>query len=512
MMEPVLSPQQARYWFSGALVVAALVRLYLLWQYYCISSDGVIYLQAAKAFLSGDFSSGFGSIYPPGYPLVVAALYPLIGDWELTGQILSLIFGVAILFPLYWLFRELFGQRVALLACYLAGINPFLALYSVHVRTEIMYLFLSTLALYLFLIAIQRRLTGRFFWGGLVAGYAYLARPEAIGFVVIVPGVLLWRWLMQRDGGLMSLGRSVALIAAGFLIFALPYIAYLSIETGRFGALSRKAGVTLAINLKESGMLDDESLSEHGDVGSLVFTDYILQHPQVYINSVLSNLLPAVAVFFAALHYSYVPFLLVGLILAVRAEFWRRPDLLLVAFALFYVFGFALIYVKRRYSLQAVPISLAWVALGMWWVRDKLPVLVPERKAAMVAVVLAVIFIGATLPKTLRPVSREKAYVRETGRYLKARNSSGTLGVAVLDDRITFYADARTIPLTGVEGDKIASYLREKKADYLAAESKAFERVFPAISRTPERFGLVLERNFIGTRKDRMMVFRVQAS
>ena len=261
MTSLVLARDPAQRWLLGALVLAATIRGYLLWQYYCISSDGVVYIRAAQDFFAGNVSAGLQSVYPPGYPLLISTIYPMIGDWELAGQILSLLFGIGLLLPLFWICRDMFDGKIALLACYLAALSPFLALYSVHVRSESSYLFLSTMAFYLFFLAIERRAVARFFPAGLVAGYAFLVRPEAIGFLVIVPGVLLLRWLLWREPSIFELVQSIATLSVGFLIFALPYIVYLSIDTGRFGAISRKAGVTLAINLQESGLLDDDGRS-----------------------------------------------------------------------------------------------------------------------------------------------------------------------------------------------------------------------------------------------------------
>jgi hypothetical protein len=55
----------------------------------------------------------------------------------------------------------------------------------------------------------------------------------------------------------------------------------------------------------------------------------------------------------------------------------------------------------------------------------------------------------------------------------------------------------------------MATYLRDQKADYFAAEARIIEKMLPEVSRRPEQFGLVLEQNFIGTRNDRMLLFKV---
>jgi 4-amino-4-deoxy-L-arabinose transferase-like glycosyltransferase len=510
MPRPWIGSSTASPGLLGALGLAAAARGYLLWQYYCINSDGVVYIRAAQDFFAGSVANGLQSVYPPGYPLLIAAVQPLLGDWELAGQLLSVFFGIALLLPLHWICRKMFDARVALLVCYLAAVNPLLALYSVHVRSESTYLGIAVAAFYLLVIAIEERALARFFWAGLIAGFGFLVRPEAIGFLLIVPAVLLVRWLLWREQSVVRMMQSVVLLAAGFAIFALPYIVYLSLDTGRFGAISRKAGITLAISLNELGMLDESGDGKETDVGSFVFTDYVWQNPLVYVKKVATDLLPAGWTFVQALYYSYLPFLLLGLFVGLRKEIFARSHLLLIGFVLFYVLGFALIYVKRRYAVQAVPLSLAWVALGMVFLWDQLHQRLPLSRARLAAAGIGVLFLAATLPRTLKPVSPEKAFVRQAGWYLKTRNQNGSLSVASFDERVAFYASARSIVIQPkIDGESMARALRENRADYFAAEAKVFATLWPEVSRRPELYGLVLEQHFDGTRKDRMLVFKV---
>jgi hypothetical protein len=184
--------------------------------------------------------------------------------------------------------------------------------------------------------------------------------------------------------------------------------------------------------------------------------------------------------------------------------------LLLIAFVLFFVLGFALILVKRRYAVQAVPLSLGWVALGLGFLWDWLRRRLSFNSARIVALCLGLFVMAATLPRTLKPVSREKAFVREAGWYLKERNTNGELRVAAFDERVAFYASARSI-VVGAKTDAavMTQTLREQKADYFAAEAKMLARLLPEVSRQPEAYGLILERNFVGTRNDKMLLFRV---
>jgi 4-amino-4-deoxy-L-arabinose transferase-like glycosyltransferase len=494
---------------ASAIVLAAAVRLYLLWQYYCISSDGVHYIDAAKDFFAGRISAGLSSVYPPGYPLLIALLYPLTGDWELSSQIWSLLCGVLLLVPLYILCRDIYGDRVALIGCFLAAVSPYLARYSVHVRTESPFIFLSTVALVLFHQGIQHGSNSRFFYGSLVAGFAYLVRPEAIGFLVIVPFVLGLRWWIKREPRLSRLFQTCALVFLGFSLFALPYISYLSMETGHWGAISRKAGVTLAISLKGSDLLDGGELQDSADFESLVFLDFVRNHPLLYGKKVAMDILPAVGAYFEALHYSYVPFLLIGLFLVFRERFWERKDFLLLSFALFYVVGLTLVYVKRRYSVQVVPVSLGWTALGMLWCWGYFKEFPSARVSRILLPLGVLVFAAGTIPKTLKPISPEKGYVREAGRYLKQLRGSRELRVLAFDDRIGFYAQAERLSLSDLKEASLIENLREGKADYLATDLSLWQERFPRVARDPERYGLALAREFRGWRKDRLVIYRV---
>jgi uncharacterized membrane protein len=91
-------------------------------------------------------AAGLASVYPPGYPGLIASFYPVVGDWEIAGQMVSVVCGVLLLFPLYALCKELYGDKVALLACLLATISPYLARYAAHVRSESPFVLLATVA------------------------------------------------------------------------------------------------------------------------------------------------------------------------------------------------------------------------------------------------------------------------------------------------------------------------------------------------------------------------------
>jgi hypothetical protein len=127
----------------------------------------------------------------------------------------------------------------------------------------------------------------------------------------------------------------------------------------------------------------------------------------------------------------------------------------------------------------------------------------------IIVVTLVVIFLAGTLPKTLKPISPEKAYVRAAGRYLKTVNGSRDQSVFVFDDRITFYGDAKPILLGDLDEAELLDQIRRRKAFYLATEVKPWQERFPKIALNPSEYGLVIDKEFRGSNKARLIIFKL---
>jgi 4-amino-4-deoxy-L-arabinose transferase-like glycosyltransferase len=495
--------------FIFALLMSAATGLLLLSNYHCISVDGVRYIAAARNLYAGDVKAALSRIDPPGYPLLIAVVYPFLGDWELAGQAVSFSANILLLVVLYRLLTSMYDRGVALLGCSLAAINPYLARYAVHVRTESLFFLLAIAALYVSYCGIERRKPLFFLYAGLIAGFAYLVKPEAIGFLILVPGILLLRWRLKRDWDLRSIGKAGAALLAGFVVFAAPYVVYLSKQTGQWGMISRKAGITLAVSLQEADLLDAEIAQEFPTRGSMSLPEFVRRHPLTYTKKVFYDIFPSIGTYFEALHYSYVPFLLIGLIVAFREKPWERRDFILLLYVVFFAALFVAVFVNRRYSVQLVPVSMGWTALGVlssWsWLRRALS----PKAALYTAAVVAFVFLAGTLPKTLKPVAREKAYLKDAALYLKERRGAAGFPILVVDQRIAFYADARGIPLHRMSESDFVVYLRERRAEFLAAEPHWLRRHFPTVLKGPEAYGLRFEREFVGSQGDRLFVYRV---
>jgi len=265
------------YYLIGALVLTLAVRFYLFKHYYTINNDGILYIQAARYFWEGDWIEGLASFYPPIFPLLIAAAYPLTGEWELAGQFWPLILGVLVLFPLFGLIRRLYGQKVALAALYFYAVSPYLARLSLHVRSEIPYIFFLILALYFLQRGIDRGNLLHILVTGISSALATLIRSEGVGLVIFGAFYLIYRGWIKK--GLKRRWLQLGILLFGFVLFSAPYVVYLKWDTGNW-LISRKAGLIVAVGLSEVDPSTGKFTMKDSDQLSIV--RLIMARPFVY--------------------------------------------------------------------------------------------------------------------------------------------------------------------------------------------------------------------------------------
>ena len=176
---------------SGTWIVtlaALLVRLALWPLQPGLTYDGTYYLRQAERLLHLDYqAAGF----PPGYPLAVALLRLVTGDFELAGRVVNLVAGTATVALFHLWARRHLPRSLALAAALVLAVHPEMARHSVQVLSEPLYVLCIVLGFELF----ERR---RDLAAGALYGYAFLVRPEA---VALLGGLALARLWEGRKSG-----------------------------------------------------------------------------------------------------------------------------------------------------------------------------------------------------------------------------------------------------------------------------------------------------------------------
>lgn len=440
-----------------AIIVAAafVIRIYLALTNYCISGDGVSYVLMANEFAAGNWRAALGSVFSPLYPLMIAALKPVFGDVELTGELISVLMGTAAVGTIYLMTREAFcvGRDdagtgwIPIGAAGLSAIHPDLAAYSGSVRTEAGYIFLTTTAAWLIMRASNKRRLSLAAASGIVAGLAYLFRTEGIGFIVL--GVCffpaassLWRMNSLR----WALCASV-IFAFAMAAIATPYVVALHGITGRW-TLSRE--FTAAMMYGMGGVADNSqhwrNLGFSTKVSPLA---PIFVSPRLYLEKVAADSAASAYAFAKAMGPLLSLLMIIGLWSRGREIGRSAGEILLAALVGCYFAGFSLSYTGARFMVHLIPFALGWVVIGIERMTDLIPIFATARTWRIPKGAFAGVVALSLIPQTLWPLGYDMRGVRYAGKDI-AKYAAGPRTVVARDGRFAYYAGAQFIELPDV--------------------------------------------------------------
>ena len=431
---------------AGCVALALGMRLWALRYQAWVTVDGTEYIRAADALAHGRL---FVSLFPPGYPALIAAFHVLVPDRVMAAAAVSVACGALLPWPVWRVAMAAVGERWALLPALAVALHPSLAMHSAVTLSESAYL----LALYGALALAVARPLGT----GLALGAAFAIRPEALlpaAALVAREGVRIVRRAARP--------RALALIAAGFLALAIPCWFYFHAE---FGAWTLTPKLEDVRGGRTSWMQDEPRLGSAIPVSERFgVIERVARHVPELVRSYPANLL------------GHTRSLL---------QLWPLPLLLLSGW------GFA-----RRRGLESVPLlhlavlplaALAFIPRFVLGVVPALAILatVPLAAAAgrTVRVLIAVAWlagagwaaVNAARDFTL-PYDADETVHRDAGEWLAGVAEPG----AVVTDRkpyVAFYADRpyRVMPLAAY--DRIIEFARASGVRYLVVD-EGVARVF----------------------------------
>ena len=182
----------------------------------------------------------------PGYPLVLAGLFGAVGEDPpvLWARALSAALGTFAVGGVYWIARQLFSARAALLAALIAAVYPGAVSLGAMVLSEAPFcpLMLLQLGLWIASVRAAHRTQSLSLAGlaGIAAGLATLARPSWLLFTPFAAGLAI---LFRKD-------RKQHLVSTAVMMFALcltmlPWWVRNFQVTGRFVATTLQTGASL---------------------------------------------------------------------------------------------------------------------------------------------------------------------------------------------------------------------------------------------------------------------------
>ena len=115
---------------------------------YWFEFDGIYYLKAGETIIDGDGNNVKMFNAPIGGPIIYATINSIIDDGFNLIKIISIISGTGIVSISYYVFRNIFNYKIALLGQIFVAINPRLHILSIEAVNDILPILLMAISLY----------------------------------------------------------------------------------------------------------------------------------------------------------------------------------------------------------------------------------------------------------------------------------------------------------------------------------------------------------------------------
>ena len=146
------------------------------------SHDLLFYYYAGKEILSGNGENVRSANGPVGWPIFIASVDSLIHDPFITDKLISVISASAIVLISYYIIKNIFGYKVAILGQILIAINPFLHSESIIAHNDMLALFFIFASFYF--ITKKQLLSKDIIFCSIFLGLSFMLRYPAL-FVAI---------------------------------------------------------------------------------------------------------------------------------------------------------------------------------------------------------------------------------------------------------------------------------------------------------------------------------------
>jgi len=365
-----------------------------------IPRDGIVIVETARLVAEGVTAAAIEGVQHPLLPLLAGWL----GGTETAAVAIACLFGALGALALYRIGSRLGGPACGLVAGLLGAVAPALVRYQSVPLSEAVAVPLALWALDSALAARER--STHAFTAGLLAGMAYLARPEAL----LLPLVL--------GPALTVLRRPLAglLLLLGFAIAATPYVGYLSWDHGEF-TLSRKKPAARYL-LAEDGFDDHmkersarTGYSRPGIVGAAAELGRSLGEATTWAILILGAV--GIAMLMREGRSRAAAFLMLALLAADLALRFRHVHL----------HG----YLSKRHLVFAAALLVPFAAR---------PFVTRGRIGAVAAALLCAVLIGVAV----KPRDGEKVTLAMAGRYIRTVGDEAERVGTWLTPRIPYYA------------------------------------------------------------------------
>lgn len=479
-----------------------------------ISVDGSEYVRMAENLahgkgLVGNFE-GPETMYTPLFSLLTAGVSLLTRDAELAAHLVSLVFGTALIIPVFLIARRMYGRHVAYLSAILVAFHPLLIALSASIYNENLYLPLLFTGVYFGMRALEFGKVRDYIWLSICLSLAYLTRPEAFVYPAFFAFAILVNVLLRRTSLRAGIARA-GIVLGIFVVIASPYVAFLYSHTGHF-RLEGKWNINYTIaNRALAGMNREEApygLASDASVAGPLLDPFRFAAYTPYPHALADKIktlwgmaqINRKTLTGALLDHALGSPLVLALVpIALFRKAWTRRRLfhesIIICIALSVLFFWITSSsAEFRYVFPLVPLGVLWVAKGAeefgQWSRGlvfslKLGNMPSARRTAMLVecallLLSSAIALQSTQSNWLFSIEqRENLDIKEASLWLR-NFAPGPKKIACFATVPSYYAQGTLIGLPYAESLQALRYLDHNNVDYVVLDAQ-YASNFPEV-------------------------------
>jgi len=227
----------------------------------------VTYLILARNLFSGKGFTEFGiphTIHHPLYPILVGLIWKIVGDTVLAGHLVSVLAGAALVIPVYFLGKHLFGLRTGLYSGICVAVFPIMVYGSNETFSESLYTFLLLSGIAVFWVTIRKQKISGIILGGMLIGLAFLTHPLGITFLPPLILFLIFVQFIPRLQSWQCFFLRLFCLLLGFFVICFPFWNYIHGVTGKWQLTGNTFSNDLSLRLLQArGMEQSEVVFQH---------------------------------------------------------------------------------------------------------------------------------------------------------------------------------------------------------------------------------------------------------
>src|SRR3984893_17129831 len=465
-----------------------------------IDSEGADYARIAENLLNG---KGFVGIavpgvelwHPPLFPLLIASVSLITHQSELAGRLISVSMGTLLVLPVYFITLHLYDRKVAYVAALLAACHPLLVGFASTVFSETTYMTFVLSGAYWSIRCLRLQTARAFVLAGGFFGLAYLTRQEATLYPFLTIAVLTGIALINRQQ-IRQIALRSCLLLSTFLILAIPFVVWLSAETGQF-RWQAMSSITLPIAMPEiagsnvdqvtlgiSEQLEDLGVYNKSNL-SVIKSNKFSFRDIIYI--AFANGLNELHKVPGTMSESFVSPLLVSLVaLGLFGRPWQRALTISQCYLLFVILGVPCLalagtyFVDTRHILLFLPVMIIWAANGIvllsGWASATMQLAGSEgpiaRRAGLAmgltsaAILIMIATYGVRKVWDLTTFDYKSQPVKQAGRWLDAL-APGPKTIMDGSTILAFHATASYVPFPYSDSSLALKYIEKKGINFI---------------------------------------------